>query len=39
MEDPATPYLHYYMPGSEDFTHLEPMTPDIRDSKMARLFP
>ena len=29
----------YYMPGSEDFTRFEPMTPDIRDSKMARLLP
>ena len=29
----------YYMPGSEDFAHFEPTTPDIRDSKMVRLFP
>ena len=29
----------YYMHGSEDFTHFKPMTLDIRDSKMTRLFP
>ena len=29
----------YHMPGSDNFTHFEPMTPNIRDSKMVRLFP
>ena len=36
---PSNTLFTYYMPGFEDFTHFEPMTPDIRDSKMARLFP
>ena len=40
LEDrhPSNTLFTYYMPGSENFTRFEPMTPDIRDSKMARLF-
>ena len=36
---PSNTLFTYYMPGSEDFMHFEPKTPNIRDSKMARLFP
>ena len=36
---PSNTLFTYYIPGSENFTHFEPMTPDIRDSKMVRLFP
>ena len=47
LEDghPSNTLFTYYMPGSEDFTRFEPMTPppppppDIRDSKIVRLFP
>ena len=36
---PSNTLFTYYMPSSENFTHFEPMTPDIRNSNMARLFP
>ena len=41
LEDghPSNTLFRYYMPGSENFTRFEPMTPDKRNSNMARLFP
>ena len=36
---PSNTLFTYYMTSSEDFTHFEPMTPDIRDSKMESLLP
>ena len=36
---PSNTLFTYYMPGSENFMRFEPMTPDIRNSNMARLFP
>ena len=36
---PSNTLFRYYMPGSENFTRFEPMTPDKRNSNMARLFP
>ena len=40
LEDgkPSNTLFMYYMPGSEDFTRFKPKRPDIRDSKMVRLF-
>ena len=41
LEDgkPSNTLFTYYIPGSEDFMCFEPMTPNIRNSNMVRLFP
>ena len=41
LEDghPSNTLFNYYIPGYEDYTHFEPMTPNIRPSNMERLFP
>ena len=37
MENPATPYFTYYMPGSEDFTRFEPKTPRYKKHKYGNI--
>ena len=41
LEDgkPSNTLFTYYIPDSEDFMCFEPMTPDITNSNMVRLFP
>ena len=41
LEDghPRNTLFTYYMPGSENFTHFEPQTPQYKNSDIARLFP
>ena len=37
MESPANTLFAYYMPGSEDFTHFEPCTPQYKKLKYGEI--